>query len=55
MPQLVSVLQEAKAVPNLIEGYAACFETRILEFQRPDNPDEDIGSLILRVWSRSLL
>lgn len=49
MPQLVSVLQEADAVLNLTEGYAACLEARFLEAHPPDNPEEDIGSLILRV------
>ncbi|KAG0583450.1 hypothetical protein KC19_3G136800 [Ceratodon purpureus] len=48
-PQLVSVLQEAEAVLNLTEGYAACLEARFLEAHPPDNPDEDIGYLILRL------
>jgi len=50
MPQLVSIILEAGAASNLIEDYAACLETRAEESQAPENPDEDIGSLILRVW-----
>lgn len=49
MPQLVSIILEAGAASNLIEDYAACLETRAEESQAPENPDEDIGSLILRV------
>lgn len=49
MPQLVSIILEAGAASSLIEDYAACLETRAEEPQAPENPDEDIGSLILRV------
>lgn len=52
MPQLVSIIIEAGAASNLIEDYAACLETRAEESQAPENPDEDIGSLILRVCLR---
>jgi nuclear pore complex protein Nup205 len=52
MPQLVSIILEAGAASNLIEDYAACLETRAEESQAPENPDEDIGSLILRVCLR---
>lgn len=55
MPQLVSVLQKAEVVPDLMEGYAACLEARFLEAHPPDNSDEDIGNLILRVCSLALL
>lgn len=49
MPQLVSIIMEAGAANNLVEDYAACLETRAEESHAPENPDEDIGSLILRV------
>ena len=49
MPHLVSIILEAGAASNLIEDYAACLETRAEESQAPENSDEDIGSLILRV------
>nr|PNR28894.1 hypothetical protein PHYPA_027586 [Physcomitrium patens] len=49
VPTLVSVLQETKASLNIIEGYAACLDARILEAHPPENPDEDVGSLILRL------
>lgn len=52
MPQLVSIILEAGTASNLIEDYAACLETRAEESQAPENPDEDIGSLILRVCLR---
>ena len=55
MPQLVSILLEVDAVSDLTVGYAACLEARFLEAHPPDNPDEDIGFLILRVWSLALL
>lgn len=51
MPQLVSVIIEAGAASALIEDYAACLETRTEEPQVSESPDEDIGSLILRVCS----
>ncbi len=49
MPHLVSVIIEAGAASSLIEDYAACLETRADEPQAPESPDDDIGSLILRV------
>lgn len=54
MPQLVSIILEAGAASSLIEDYAACLETRAEEPQAPENPDEDIGSLILRLLLANL-
>ena len=55
MPQLVSIILEAGAASNLIEDYAACLETRAEESQAPEIPDDDIGSLILRVSAPNLI
>ncbi|KAG0620095.1 hypothetical protein M758_4G188900 [Ceratodon purpureus] len=54
MPQLVSIILEAGAASNLIEDYAACLETRAEDSQATENPDEDTGSLILRLLLANL-
>ncbi|CAM6098602.1 unnamed protein product [Calypogeia fissa] len=49
MPQLVSVILETGLGTSLVEDYAACLESRSLEDEAPDSPDDDTGSLILRL------
>ncbi|BBN13132.1 nuclear pore complex protein Nup205 [Marchantia polymorpha subsp. ruderalis] len=54
MPHLVSVILETGAGTSLIEDYAACLEARSLDMQAPDSPDDDTGSLILRLLIENL-
>lgn len=54
MPQLVSIILEAGTASNLVEDYAACLETRTEEVQAPEDPEKDIGSLILRLLLSNL-
>jgi nuclear pore complex protein Nup205 len=54
MPQLVSIILEAGTASSLVEDYAACLETRTEEVQAPEDPEKDIGSLILRLLLSNL-
>ncbi|KAL2621518.1 hypothetical protein R1flu_001723 [Riccia fluitans] len=54
VPHLVSVILEASAGTSLIEDYAGCLESRSLDVHAPDSPDDDTGSLILRLLIENL-